>query len=598
MLKSTLTLRQPIQWRGGVLHAAYKGSGPTDVAANFRSLFVSSTAGKAFHRLMRSKIAPAAQRQLRPCHFGIKSGSPVSHGSHLVIAHEKYCRAARKSSAVLFLDTRAAYYRVVREAAFGLSDPTDLDKCVMRVLRHFDMPVTAWDDILEMAKSGGAMCEAGVSPHLRAIARDIHEDSLFVTQYFSKARVCRTRAGSRPGESLADMIFSFIYDRVLLHIREAVAAEHLTDPIPFDGDCSLWQCGDHETVLLTDATWADDSAFMANARSPEILIERARRIAVLVYDHAKALALDPNLKAGKTELMVCLRGPGSREAAKRWFGKKGASIDVLTKASGVINIRVVADYVHLGFHIDKGVSYRPEALRRLSQARSACREYNSVLLQNPKIQRSLRTALFATLVESTFFNLELWTGEEHQAWKKMIDGHSRLQRGLLRCEFRAKQIMKLSPADVSFILGVPNMQVMLRSTRLRYLITLVRAAPEQLWAVLKAETTWISQLRDDLRWFRDLAPGRWPAVDEQHWPIWWHEIKERPGRFKRQIGKAVRRAVLNGLRHGFEQEAVDAMRRNSTVYARMTQAQEAAAEGSSCYCGPCGKHFQTRTHFA
>ena len=598
MLKASLTMRQPLQWRGGVLHAAYKGSGATDVATNFRSLFVSSTAGKAFHRLMRGKITPAAEGRLGACHFGIRAGCPVSHGSHLVIAHEQYCRKSHKSSAVLFLDTRAAYYRVVREAAVGLSDPADLDKCVFRVLRHFEMPESAWQDILTMVCSGGAMHEAGVSPHLRAIARDSHEDSFFVTQYFSKARVCRTRAGSRPGESLADLIFSFIYDRVLYRIREAMRQERLTDPIPYDGERSVWHHDPQDVVFLTDATWADDSAFMTHAQSPELLLQRVQRMTALVYDHAKALALDPNLKAGKTELLISLRGGGSREAAKQWFGKRGANLDVQTKSSGIIRIRVVADYIHLGFHIDRGVTYKPEALRRLAQAGSACREYNAMLLHNPRVQRGIRTDLFATLVESTFFNLELWTGEEHKAWKKLVDGHSRLQRGLLRCELHPEKVMRLSPADVSLILGVPSLQILLRSKRLRYLVTLVRAAPDELWAVLKAEKTWICRLLEDLQWFVTVASGSWPAVDEQHWPLWWHELRDRPGRFKRQVGQAVKQATLRGLRPDLENEAVASMRQSSTVYHRMSQAQMAATEGVSCYCGPCGKHFQARTHFA
>ena len=598
MLKSSILVRQPIQWRGGVLHAAYKGAGPTNIAANFRSLFVSSTAGKSYHRLMRGKMTPAAQRQLGPCHFGVKAGSPVSHGSHLVLCHEQYCRDAKKSSAVLFLDTRAAYYRVVREAAMGLSDPGDLDACVMKVLRHFGMPESAWSEIIDMAKSGGAMCEAGISQHLRAIARDLHDDAFFVTQYFSKARVCRTKAGSRPGESLADLVFSFVYDQVLRRIRKAVQEQHLTDPIPFDGECSLWEGTHVEAILLTDATWADDSAFMTQAGTPDSLMQRAQRLTAFVYDFAKDLALDPNLKAGKTELMISLRGKGSRDAARKWFGPRGAVLEVQTRASGKISVRVVADYVHLGFHIDRGVTFRPEADRRLSQARSACREFNTVLLQNPKIPRAVRASLFAVLVDSTFFNLELWHGDEGKAWKKLVDGHARLQRGLLRCEIGGEQLVKLTPADVSYMLGVPSMMAMLRSKRLRYLVTLVKAAPTELWAVLKAQKTWMSKVIEDLTWLSHHVPGEWPPVQSQTWPLWWHIIRERTGWFKGQIGKAVKDATVRDLRSDFEREALQAMQQVTSACSRVVSAQQAAEAGSSCYCGPCRKHFSHKTHFA
>ena len=480
----------------------------------------------------------------------------------------------------------------------GLSDPADLDSCVMKVLRHFEMPASSWGTIVDMARRGGAMSTAGVTPHLMAVARDLHDDAFFVTQYFSKPRVCRTQAGSRPGESLADLVFSFVYDQVLQRIRDAAKREALTDPIPFDGERSLWTGQTVKEVTLTDATWADDSAFMAQAPDPDLLMRRARKLAAFVYDFAKDLALDPNLKAGKTEMMISLRGKGSRAAAAKWFGPKGATLEVETRSSGKVVLRVVADYVHLGFHIDKGVSFRPEALRRLSQASGACREFNAILLRNPMIPRSVRAALFHILVESTFFNLELWTGDEPKAWKKLVDGQARLQRGLLRCELSGDQIVKLSPADVSFLLGVPSMGIMLRGKRLRYLITLVKAAPSELWAVLKAQKAWMSKLLDDMEWLVQMAPGPWPRINALDWPSWWHLIQDSPGWFKRQIGKAVQAAVVRDLRPAFEREAVVAIKQISSVYGRMNKARHAASDEVSYYCGPCGKHFARRTHFA
>ena len=89
ILKSALHIRQPVQWRGGTLHAAFKGAGLTSQPSNYRSLFVSSSVGKTYHKLIREQIAPWADSSFGSCQFGAKKGSPVVHGSHIVVPHEQ-----------------------------------------------------------------------------------------------------------------------------------------------------------------------------------------------------------------------------------------------------------------------------------------------------------------------------------------------------------------------------------------------------------------------------------------------------------------------------------------------------------------------------
>ena len=166
-----------MQWRGGLLVSAWKGSGPTEQVASYRSLYVGSAVGKTYHRLIRNKVASHVDSYLGPCHFGAKQGSPVTHASHLVLAHEQWAHAVGHSSSAVFLDTRSAYYRVVREAATGLREPRDLDVYVVRVLQHFAMPPDTWATILRLVTDGRALKAAGASQHLCAVAEDLHNDA-------------------------------------------------------------------------------------------------------------------------------------------------------------------------------------------------------------------------------------------------------------------------------------------------------------------------------------------------------------------------------------------------------------------------------------
>ena len=596
--KAVAHVRQPVQWRGGVLYSAWKGSGPTNAASSYRSLFVSSAVGKTFHRLVRGKLSPLTSSYFGPCHYGAKPGAPVTHASQLVVAHELWCDKSKQSSATLFLDTRSAYYRVVREAATGMSRPQDLDACVTRVLHHFGLPPSAWETLLSLVKNGGAMRGAGASDHLCAVAEDLQSEAFFVTQFASRQQLCKTHAGSRPGESLADVVFGFIYHEVLQCIREEVKQRALGAPLPYDGQPSLWVGDPQEEVWLTDSTWADDSAFMTRDADAATLLRKAQHLAETVIAAVQRHAMDPNMKPGKTAIMISLRGRGSRRQALKWFGKDGSTLRLSTPLAGEIALHVTASYVHLGLHLDRGATFRPEVLRRLSHARTAFREVRDLVLQNISVPRATRASLFSALVDSTLFNLELWQEDVGHPWTKMVAGHAKLQRLLLSKEMSAEMLLKLTPADVTFILGVPSMENLLRAKRLRYLATLVRSAPAQLWAVLKLERDWLVKVILDLQWFSYHSGAEWPPVDEEHWPLWWHAIKSSVGRFKRNVGVAIKRATLDGLLPAFAAEAEEAMRHTQIAYGRVTAGQDANSVCQQFVCVPCRQPFASHSNLA
>ena len=69
-VQALTTFRQPVQWRGGILYAAWKGAGGTEDPANYRSLFVSSVLAKAYNKLMRARGQTALQGTLHGLHLG------------------------------------------------------------------------------------------------------------------------------------------------------------------------------------------------------------------------------------------------------------------------------------------------------------------------------------------------------------------------------------------------------------------------------------------------------------------------------------------------------------------------------------------------
>ena len=71
-----------------------------------------------------------------------------------------------------------------------------------------------------------------------------------------------------------------------------------------------------QTFSVTDATWADDSAaaFPLENESPERLLTKTRRLCTLVLSFCECHGMAPNLKPGKTSIMLHLTGRGSQRA--------------------------------------------------------------------------------------------------------------------------------------------------------------------------------------------------------------------------------------------------------------------------------------------
>ena len=350
--KAALTCQQPAQWKGGILFDMYKGQGSADVAS-FRSLFISSLPAKAMHRILRSRLRGTMDDTLHELHCGSAKGRPVSLPTHVLRLALRKHKAAKQSCAVLFLDTATAYYAVVRD--FALGDITS-DKDILAIFCRFGLTDMDVCELKDLIQAGGVLTQSGVSEHLIHILKDIYTQTWFVSRFCQGDKICATKLGSRPGSTFADLIFAFIYHRILERIRCRAQQLGLHVPVPYSGAKSLW-CRPEEArairVPLLDTTWADDSAFGTADADPERLLLKARKLATVVVLECRAHGLKPNLKRGKSALLLALRGTGCRKAAAAWFPNDKRTIDLPMPDGTVDVLHVESSYVHLGTCVDK-----------------------------------------------------------------------------------------------------------------------------------------------------------------------------------------------------------------------------------------------------
>ncbi|CAE7763408.1 unnamed protein product [Symbiodinium sp. CCMP2456] len=533
MLKAAVLLHQPLQWRGGLLHEMWKRSGPQSSPDSYRSIFISSHLGKSYHRLLRERALPFASRALHSFHLGARRYAPVTFPALYIQGHFRFCRDRNLSASVLFLDIQSAYYRVIRELSVG---HIESDEAVCKLFDYFDIEPAEASEFLDEVQRGGTMAQAGMRGPLRHHAKDVMYNSWFTTRYGGPKQVVATYAGSRPGESWADLVFAFVLGRILARITELASGEGLLTElgVTVEGGPFVEVPGG-DRLEAQDSTWADDASFPLADGSPEVLMAKTSRLCSLVLDYCSRHGMRPNLKPGKTALLIALRGKGATKAKAKWF--RGGRRQVYLRDLD-LNVPVAAQYVHLGGLVEPALKLQAEARRRLAIAKSALSAGSKLLYGNATIPLQVRAALFEATVTASFFNLGLWI-PEGQGWKALEDGYTRLIKTLLAKQFKGELYYKLVGPMIHMLTGIPRLYTLAKKARLSLLISMAKAAPSALWAMLQGEQRWLERVRSDLEWLC-AGKGVWPARGQQHWPEWLHLLRDRGPWVKRQIRQRAR----------------------------------------------------------
>ena len=401
--------------------------------------------------------------------------------------------------------------------------------------------------------------------------------------------------GSRPGESIADVVFAWILHKVLDCIDAELVTQGASESVPAGCDPTLWDADEPGPTPLLGPIWADDGAFLSSDPDAGRLRDKAGIMARSVLGAFFAHGLTPNLGKGKTEMLITFRGRHSRSVQQAVFGDGQSSLCLEMGKWGTHELRLVTEYAHLGCALDRGATMQSEVYRRLARARSAFEEHRQRLYQNVRVPLHVRGTLFTAMVESTMFNLEVWRDADTNAWTKLRTGHMKLLRRVLAKEVEPETLLKATLVElVAWTQHLP-LDVLLRVKRLRYVLTLVRSAPPALWALLHYEERWKASVRLDFEWLRKYDTGTWPVFTAATWPEWWHLLKQQPADFRRAIRRAGRAAAaayaLNGACERLAQgQQRDVFRHLPGIFRH--------GGGSLWLCGPCRQVFRKKSHLS
>ena len=542
LAKLFLRCEEPIQMKGGLIAAAHK-SGSATVVSNYRSLLLSSHLGKALRRTVRQRLVPYYASASNSFHCSVKQGGCVSHASHGLRLAISGARSQGLSAGVLFLDVKAAYHRVVRELVVDMDDD---GHSFSRLLEFFHMGDTSEAELLAAVSDESAAKALGIPDHLCHLLRETLSNTWFVTE--RKSTLVECLAGSRPGDGLADVVFAMIFRKILRCVQDDFQEQFGEQDYEACMDYDIFEGNVPKASVpsFLDIVWADDLAVIVTHKKASMMLERLTFVTSRVFFHCVRHGLAPNLRRGKTEVLLYLRGPGSRTLREQYFNVEEPYLEIPEAPPNLQKVAISASYKHLGSRIHLGKGLLPEIKARLGAAMAIFRKHRRTIFQNSLLTLDRRKYLFTTMILSIIrYNTGTWGTLSSGEMKYFTSRVMSMYRGLLRATLPDTTLRFWNNSMVLSEVGLASPLQLLTEARLSYVISVCKSGPSLLWSLAAAEKDWIYSVRENKEWLHAQLKGEGPDRFGTLWaPDYNKEIVDRPNVFKRWIRKASKHAIL------------------------------------------------------
>ena len=445
---------------------------------------------------------------------------------------------------MLFLDLCEAFYRIVRQLSIGGPVP---DEVIARMGQRLGLTPDILHELYQHLHEAPATMRAGLPQWQQKVIQSVHTDTHFHVS--GQPDVCQTHLGTRPGDCYADIVFSFLWARLLRSLESELHAQGLLECIPpaegfyLDASSSVEV---REGIPYLGPTWMDDTCLCLAASSPEEIVRISSQAASLLLHKCECFAMTPNLSAGKSELMLVFQGQGARKARLQYFGPAAAPGLPIVTDGGVKTLTVVTSYTHLGCTIHHKGDVRREVRRRFAIAHTAFNVHRRLLFQNRSLEIAKRVELFRTLILSKLlYGAESWVLHEAKMKQYIHVALIRLYKRLIRGNTE-----HLSDMDVLWFTGLPDPADLLRQCRLRHLGGLYNCGPAAEWGLLNQDTMWCNLVRSDLEWmWQQLGNASTLPDPLAHFGDWVYLMQNHRGYWKRLVRRAVDHASAQRRNH-------------------------------------------------
>ena len=409
-------------------------------------------------------------------------------------------RACGVSSVALFLDLKSGFYTVVRELAMRLDTATDDYE---RVLDSIGIPWQLESSLLRLLERPPIVEEALRDPHLAALLSEAHTNTWFVVDGRSEA--ARAVKGSRPGCSLADLVFNVAFAPALADARAALrkgrylwtppAADAVFARPRYDGPA------DAADASVSDCTYADDSCFCCAPRSNEHF---GRDLADMCARVARALlkrGMVINWLPGKSAALAEPRGRHARTAKRHLFCELQGRLSL---PGGIGVVHLDRSYKHLGTEVTMGGAMGPAVASRIRAHAQGLAPLRRTVCPRRNVSDWAKLVFVDSLATSRLCHgIGAWDALSKAQAAKMQAALAAGYRHAMRLPHRNPVSERHPEAEVMAAAGRLGFMERAMLRRLRLLPAILEHGPQSLLllldALLQAGTGWPALLRTDLK---------------------------------------------------------------------------------------------------
>ena len=236
--------------------------------------------------------------------------------------------------------------------------------------RPLDLPPAAFQDFCATVTGEDVLAEAGASSWLRSVIAETMTSTWFRVP--DQTDVVQTTLGVRPGDTMADALFFFVFAQMVRETRECLSQAGLEGRIPWSEDMrrSVFPVPQPCTssLAICDSVWMDDLALLHPVPAADLAIPHLSVVAGTLVDCCLRRDLHPSLDRNKMEAMLTVQGTGSSSVRRDHLSLSEPLIPINSQFWRDARIRVVPRYRHLGGVLHHKGQLHHEIKTRVAQA--------------------------------------------------------------------------------------------------------------------------------------------------------------------------------------------------------------------------------------
>ena len=402
---------------------------------------------------------------------------------------------------------------MLRQLVFGQAALPFDDAGVATIVRALGFGPDTMHHIAQALQGKSILQSINVPSELGRAVADAHSHTWVTTQGLRP--IVEVRAGSRPGDPLGDIVFKILESHVHLELAKELGDTGTILSLPPVDQALSHPSVDNITRSVFFNNYVDDDAFGIVGRTPKQLMTHVSHTAAAVARVSLRHGLALNFKPNKTELLVCMNGPGSKKAMSDLIITSDSKVTIpgpsISPGAPDVSLRACAWYRHMGICCSPSAKgFSREAKARSGAMFAALKDIRRRVVRNPRLETSTRLGLCESLLFSQlFYASSLWHNEPAGAVTSINHAYLAPLREVMQMrnvdeDGVAKQSCdRTSNAQVLVAAQLPTALGWARAARIKYWCRLTRQAPPLLvhlalscWQV---PSTWSYEVAADLR---------------------------------------------------------------------------------------------------